>query len=56
LTFLTVGVFSTVLLAFQPTRLYGVIGWTLLLLAYPYWTLGVVFAAGVAYYYWRRHL
>ena len=55
MTFLTVGVFSTFLLAFQPTRLYGVIGWTLLLLAYPYWTLGVVFAAGIAYYYlWRK--
>jgi len=55
-TFLTVGVFSTVLLAFQPTRLYGVIGWALLLLAYPEWTLGVILAAGIAYYYWRRHL
>ena len=54
LTFVTVAVFSAVLLAFQPTRLYGVIGWTLLLLAYPYWTLSVVLAAGIAYYYlWR---
>ena len=55
MTFLTVGVFSTVLLAFQPTRLYGVIGWTLLLIAYPYWTLSVVLAAGIAcYYLWRK--
>jgi hypothetical protein len=56
LTFLTVAVFSTVLLAFQPTRLYGVIGWALLLLAYSYWTLGVVLAAGVAYYMYQRRL
>ena len=56
MTFLTVALFSVVLLAFQPTRLYGVIGWTALLLTYPYATLGVVLAAGAAYYYWRKHL
>ena len=53
MSFLTVALFSAVLIAFQPTRLYGVIGFVLLLLAYPYWTLGTALAAGVAYHYWR---
>ena len=54
MTFLTVAVFSAVLLAFQPTRHYGVIGWTLLLIAYPYWVLGVTLAAGISYYLYQR--
>ena len=55
MTFLTLALFSAVLLAFQPTRLYGVVGLALLLVAYPYWTLGGLAAAGVTYYYVRRY-
>ena len=54
MTFLTVALFSAVLTVFQPTRIYGVIGWALLLLAYPYWTLGVALAAGISFYFWRQ--
>ena len=53
MTFLTVALFSALLMVFQPTRIYGVIGWALLLLTYPYWTLGVVLAAGLVLFAFR---
>ena len=53
-SYLTFAVVSLLCLVFPPARIYGAIGWTLLLIAYPYWTLGVILAAGIAYYYlWR---
>ena len=55
MTFLTVAVFSTILLALQQTRVYGLIGWSLLFIAYPYWALAALALAGVAYYLWRKH-
>lgn len=55
-SFIAVAVFSTVLLAFQQTRVYGAVGWALLFLAYPYWTVGTVLVTGSGYYLyqWRQ--
>ena len=56
MAFFTVAVISALCLVLASTRKYAVLGAGLLLYFYPFPTLGLLAAAGVAYYYihWRN--
>ena len=48
-------VITLLLLAFQPTRFYGVIGLCLLSLAHPFFLLAVLILSGITYYLYIRY-
>jgi hypothetical protein len=50
LTFLTLGLLSALFLALNPTRTYGLLGLTVRLVGYPYWTSAGLIAAAITYY------
>jgi hypothetical protein len=52
--FITLVVITAVCLLLPTTRLYGVIGMTLLLYFYTYLTIGVLLLAGIAFQYRRK--
>ena len=54
MTFITVAVISVLCLVFSSTRKYGVVGMGLLLYFEPYYTIGVLALAGIAYIYLKR--
>ena len=52
--FITLAVTTLLFLIFPPTRLYAVIDMGLLLFFYPFLTIGLLLAAGIAYYYFQE--
>ena len=52
--FITLAVTTVLFLLFPPTRIYAVICTGLLLYLYPFLTIGILLAAGIAYYYFRE--
>jgi hypothetical protein len=55
MTFITVAVISALCLVFSATRKYGVVGAGMLLYFQPYYTIGVLVPAAIAYFYIRKH-
>jgi hypothetical protein len=51
---ITLVVITLLCLVFASTRIYAVIGTGLLLFLYPFLTIGFLFAAGIAYYYYQE--
>jgi hypothetical protein len=54
MSFFTVTVISALCLVLASTRKYAVLGAGLLLYFYPFPTLGLLAAAGIAYYLYHR--
>jgi hypothetical protein len=54
MTFVTVAVITALCFVFSSTRKYGVIGTGLLLYFQPFFAVGVLAVAGVAYFYLHR--
>ena len=54
MTFITVAVITALCLVFSATRKYGVVGTGLLLYFQPYFTIGVLLLAGIAFYFYQR--
>ena len=56
MAFLTVAAVSALCLLLPSTRKYAVFGTGLLLYFQPYYTIGVLALAGIAYYFYRRNI
>jgi hypothetical protein len=54
MTFITVAVITALCLVFSSTRKYGVVGTGLLLYFQPYYTIGVLLVAGIAFIHLKR--
>ena len=54
MTFITVAVITALCFVFASTRKYGVIGTGLLLYFQPFFTVGALLFAGVAFFYLHR--
>ena len=47
-------VITLLCLLFPSTRVYSVIGTGMLLFLYPLWAIGLLLAAGIAYFYFQE--